>query len=76
METKSSARYIHPRVAVCKKCEGKGIVYNYDEVKDETTSCGCPICLGSGRVKVSSSVVTTILPFVPGRDDKDGVLFM
>ena len=62
----AKARYIPTRVAVCKRCEGKGVVFEYR----------CPTCLGSGRVKVTSSVVTTIKPFIPGKDDKEGELAM
>ncbi|WP_303019604.1 hypothetical protein [Parabacteroides goldsteinii] len=31
----------------------------------------CPVCEGSGRVKVQSRVVTRIEPFVPGKDDME-----
>lgn len=57
---------------------GKGVVFEYsDENRTKVSgSCRCPTCLGSGRVKVTSSVVTTIKPFVPGKDDKEGELTM
>lgn len=58
--------------------EGKGVVFEYsDENRTKVSgSCQCPTCLGSGRVKVTSSVITTIKPFVPGKDDKEGMLAM
>ena len=68
----AKARYIPTRVAVCKRCEGKGVVFR----TKVSGSCQCPTCLGSGRVKVTSSVITTIKPFVPGKDDKEGMLAM
>lgn len=74
----AKVRYIPTRVAVCKRCEGKGVVFEYNN-EDRTKvsgSCQCPTCLGSGRVKVTSSVITTIKPFVPGKDDKEGMLVM
>ena len=68
----AKARYIPTRVAVCKRCEGKGVVFEYsDENRTKVSgSCQCP------RVKVTSSVITTIKPFVPGKDDKEGMLAM
>lgn len=74
----AKARYIPTRVAVCKRCGGKGVVFEYsDENRTKVSgSCRCPTCLGSGRVKVTSSVVTTIKPFIPGKDDKEGELAM
>lgn len=74
----AKARYIPIRVAVCKHCGGRGVVFEYsNENKTKVSgSSGCPTCLGSGRVKVTSSVVTTIKPFVPGEDDKEGELAM
>lgn len=65
----AKARYIPTRVAVCKRCEGKGVVFEYSDENRTKVS-------GSGRVKVTSSVVTTIKPFVPGKDDKEGELAM
>ena len=81
----AKARYIPTRVAVSLRdvmsdhdCEGKGVVFEYsDENRTKVSgSCQCPTCLGSGRVKVTSSVITTIKPFVPGKDDKEGMLAM
>lgn len=70
----AKARYIPARVTVCKRCGGKGVVFEYsDEDRTKVSgSCRCPACLGSGRVKVASSVVTTIRPFILGKDDKEG----
>ena len=34
-------------------------------------SAKCPVCNGSGRVKVQSKVITRIEPFVPGEDDTE-----
>ncbi|MGP1436260.1 MAG: hypothetical protein ACTTKN_06490 [Phocaeicola sp.] len=74
----SKARYIPTRVAVCKHCSGKGVVFEYAD-EEKTTVSGsrkCPVCLGSGRVKVTSSVVTTVSPFIPGKDDRTEVISM
>ena len=65
----AKARYIPTRVAVCKRCEGKGVVFEYSDENRTKVS-------GSCRVKVTSSVVTTIKPFVLGKDDKEGELTM
>ena len=47
----AKARYIPTRVAVCKRCEGKGVVFEYsDENRTKVSeSCRCPTCLGSGE---------------------------
>ena len=40
----AKARYIPTRVAVCKRCEGKGVVFEYsDENRTKVSgSCQCP----------------------------------
>lgn len=52
----------------CKNCEGKGRVF-YTDQGGAPSSSRCPVCKGSGRVKVQSKVITRIEPFVPGEDD-------
>ena len=41
----AKARYIPTRVAVCKRCEGKGVVFEYsDENRTKVSgSCQCPV---------------------------------
>ena len=53
---------IAPHVMACKRCEGKG---------GAPSSATCPVCKGSGRVKVQSKVITRVEPFVPGEDDTE-----
>lgn len=65
---KSSVRYVPTKVAVCKECEGKGVVYT------DGCPCTCPSCNGSGRVKVTCQVISTVSAFVPGKDDAEGEL--
>ena len=51
----------------CKRCEGKGRIFYLDQ-GGAPLSAKCPVCNGSGRVKVQSKVITRIEPFVPGED--------
>ena len=57
-------------VMACKNCEGKGRVF-YTDQGGAPASARCPLCKGSGRVKVQSKVITRIEPFVPGEDDTE-----
>lgn len=61
---------IAPHVMACKKCEGKGRIF-YPNSLGNPVSGRCPVCLGSGRVKVQSRILTRIEPFVPGKDDTE-----
>lgn len=61
---------IAPHVMTCKNCEGKGRVF-YTDQGGAPSSSRCPVCKGSGRVKVQSKVITRIEPFVPGEDDTE-----
>lgn len=61
---------IAPHVMACKNCEGKGKVFRPGK-DGEVISSTCPVCKGSGRVKVQSRVTTRIEPFVPGHDDTE-----
>lgn len=58
---------VPPHVAVCRVCGGKGKV----------DGCGCKQCKGSGRVIVSSEVVTYITAYDPeaetGKEGNDAV---
>ena len=58
---------VPPHVAVCRVCGGKGKV----------DGCGCKQCKGSGRVIVSSEVVTYITAYDPeaeaGKEGDDAV---
>ena len=42
---------IAPHVMACKNCEGKGRVF-YTDQGGAPSSSRCPVCKGSGRVKV------------------------
>lgn len=61
---------IAPHVMACKRCEGKGRIFYLDQ-GGAPLSAKCPVCNGSGRVKVQSKVITRIEPFVPGEDDTE-----
>ncbi|RHB29346.1 molecular chaperone DnaJ [Bacteroides stercoris] len=65
-----NTKNIAPHVMACKRCEGKGRIF-YTDRDGASSSCNCPVCLGSGRVKVQSKVITRIEPFVPGKDDTE-----
>lgn len=65
---KSSVRYVPTRVAVCKECGGKGVIYT------DGQPFKCTSCNGSGRVKVTCQVISTVSAFVPGKDDAEGDL--
>lgn len=65
---KSSVRYVPTRIAVCKECGGKGVVY------EAGRPCTCISCNGSGRVKVTCQVISAVSAFIPGKDDADGEL--
>lgn len=65
MET---TKNIAPHVMACKRCEGKGRIF-YPDQCGAPVSGKCPVCQGSGRVKVQSKVITRVEPFVPGKDD-------
>lgn len=67
MET---TKNIAPHVMACKRCEGKGRIFTPDQ-QGNPNSCKCPVCQGSGRMKVQSKVITRIEPFVPGKDDTE-----
>lgn len=58
---------VPPHVAVCRVCGGKGKV----------DGCGCKQCKGSGRVIVSSEVVTYVTAYDPeaetGKEGNDAV---
>nr|WP_291584907.1 molecular chaperone DnaJ [Bacteroides sp.] len=54
----------------CKRCEGKGRTFSPDQY-GISVSVKCPVCQGSGRVKVQSKVITRVEPFVPGKDDTE-----
>lgn len=58
-------KYIHPHIVICESCQGRGIVkkYNSRTLIPETAVCGS--CEGSGRLEVSSTIRTTMKPFIP-----------
>lgn len=47
---------IAPHVMACKRCEGKGRIFYLDQ-GGAPLSAKCPVCNGSGRVKVQLSLI-------------------
>jgi len=59
-------RYQHPKIELCKDCEGTGIAYTYpehDRLRQYPTAITCTTCEGSGRVYVSKKTEITVEPF-------------
>lgn len=67
-------RDVAPHLTICRNCSGLGFVFNRSD--RSLPSCECRFCKGSGKVKVSSRVVTKVLPFVPGKDDRFDAITM
>ncbi|MFV0397352.1 MAG: molecular chaperone DnaJ [Bacteroidales bacterium] len=66
--------YVHPGVCICRRCNGIGKVYGWDEDRHEQRADECLQCRGSGRVKIQKKIEMSIDPFIPGVDDGEGVL--
>ena len=68
LEVRTVIRDIAPHLAICRNCSGLGFMSGgTDRI---CPSQECRFCKGSGTVKVSSRVVTKVMPFVPGKDDR------
>lgn len=61
-------RSIAPHVTICRNCSGLGLLFN--RIDRSRPPCECQFCKGTGKVKVSSRVVTKVRPFVLGKDDR------
>lgn len=59
-------RKVPAHVSICRSCSGVGKIFSLD--KDIQPQI-CPACLGTGKVKVSSTITTVIQPFIMGEDD-------
>ncbi|MDO4213205.1 MAG: molecular chaperone DnaJ [Bacteroidales bacterium] len=53
-------KHIEEHLCICRRCNGTG-------VDPEHPGRPCPQCDGSGRVVVSSDVVTNCRPYVPNK---------
>lgn len=49
-----------PRIALCRRCGGKGFVVSKETDHDRVL---CSQCLGSGRVTVSANIEYDIRPY-------------
>lgn len=60
-------RYQHPKLEICRNCQGEGIVYQFDKLdilqQNPLAPYECTTCLGHGRVFVSKKTVINITPF-------------
>ena len=68
LEVRTVIRDIAPHLAICRNCSGLGFVSGGTD--RNCPSRECRFCKGSGKVKVSSRVVTKVMPFVPEKDDR------
>lgn len=74
LEVRTVIRDIAPHLTICRNCSGLGFVFN--RANRSQPSLECRFCKGSGKVKVSSRVVTKVKPFVPGEDDRFDAITM
>ena len=58
-------RYKHPKVCLCKRCQGTGKLVTMDARQEKEKRTQCPSCQGSGRVVVSAVLDLTITPYDP-----------
>lgn len=68
LEVRTVIRDIAPHLTICRNCSGLGFVFNRADRSQPSQEFR--FCKGSGKVKVSSRVVTKVRPFVPGKDDR------
>ena len=73
-EVRTVIRDVAPHLTICRNCSGLGFVFNRSD--RSLPSCECRFCKGSGKVKVSSRVVTKVRPFVPGKEDRFDAITM
>ena len=64
-------RYKHPKIDLCRQCDGKGYTEEFPEediFHQQEPQCNkCKLCEGSGRVVVSSETITTITAYIPDK---------
>lgn len=71
---KTSKRYIHGHIRLCRTCGGTGRVTCYapeDILQAEPHTCTCGDCGGTGRVVISGEVTINTAPY-DGKDDGSG----
>jgi len=73
-EVRTVIRDVAPHLTICRNCSGLGFVFN--RADRSRPSCECRFCKGSGKVKVSSRVVTKVRPFIPGKEDRFDAITM
>lgn len=57
-------KYIHPRIEVCRNCQGTGsIILVSENQNDDNKIITCELCAGTGRVIISKKIEITIKPF-------------
>lgn len=59
-------RRVPAHISICRSCSGVGKIFSKD--KDVQPQL-CPACLGTGKVKVCSTITTVVQPFITGEDD-------
>ena len=74
LEVRTVIRDVAPHLTICRNCSGLGFVIN--RADRSRPSCECRFCKGSGKVKVSSRVVTKVRPFIPGKEDRFDAITM
>ena len=73
-EVRTVIRNTDPHVTICRNCSGLGVLFNRT---DRSRPSGeCRFCKGTGKVKVSSRIVTKVRPFVLGKDDRGDPIAM
>ncbi len=60
-------RYLNVTIALCRNCGGRGMVAvapaDGEPSVDSVVESVCPICQGSGRVKVRRDVTINVEPY-------------
>lgn len=73
-EVRTVVRSVDPHVTICRNCSGLGIRFNHFDRSRPPEEC--QFCKGTGKVKVSSRIVTKVRPFIPGKDDTGNPITM
>lgn len=73
-EVRTVIRSVDPHVTICRNCSGLGVCFNHFD--RSRPSYECRFCKGTGKVKVSSRIVTKVRPFVLGKDDRGDPITM
>lgn len=73
-EVRTVIRNTDPHVTICRNCSGLGLLFNRTDRSRSPSECR--FCKGTGKVKVSSHIVTKVRPFVLGKDDRGDPIAM